>query len=180
MAEALAPQFEGFADVEYPDWSRLFERLAREAERTGVQGPIVIDELPYLVVSSPELPSILQRFIDHQAKRAKLVIALAGSSQRMMQDLVLGSSSLLYGRAREAFEVRPLPPRLLRSALGLRDDVAVVQAWSLWGTRPSPTARTRSRPRSERSPPRPERRPQPATIPTKRSRKNAAPIAPIA
>lgn len=136
FAEALAPHFEGFADAEYPDWSRLLSRLAREAQQSRLRGPIVIDELPYLVLSSPELPTILQRFIDHEAKAARLVVALAGSSQRMMQGLALGADSPLYGRAREAFELLPLPPGFLREALGIRDARRVVEAWSVWGGLP--------------------------------------------
>lgn len=133
LAEAFATRVPGFADVEYRDWSTLFDRLARDASAARVRGPFVIDELPYLVAASPELPSVLQRFVDHGAKQARLVIALAGSSQRMMQGLVLGHDAPLYGRAREAFEVGPLPPSFLGVALGTRDPVEILESYGIWG-----------------------------------------------
>lgn len=136
LAETLDAGLPGFAQVEYPDWGSLFGRLARDARTAGRRGPFVLDELPFLVARSPELPSILQRFVDHDARQARLVLAVAGSSQRMMQGLVLDRSAPLFGRATEAFEVQPLSPAWLRQALGLRGAVDVVQAWSLWGGLP--------------------------------------------
>lgn len=59
LAATLAERFPGFADVQYPDWDSLLRRLTREAARVDWHGPLVIDELPYLVRSSPEFPSIL-------------------------------------------------------------------------------------------------------------------------
>src|SRR6476469_5253323 len=56
FARALSARIAGFAEVEYPDWERLFARLAADATAQRFRGPIVIDELPYLVASSPELP----------------------------------------------------------------------------------------------------------------------------
>ncbi len=136
FAETIESRLPGFARVEYPDWGSLFSRLAQDAVTAGVRGPFVIDELPYLVSASPDLPATLQRFVDHDAKNARLVLALAGSSQRMMQGLVLDANAPLFGRAREAFEVKPLAPPLLGPALGLRQPVAIVEAWSAWGGMP--------------------------------------------
>ena len=68
LAEAVAERLPGFADVEYRDWRGFFSRLAREARAADWHGPVILDELPYLVVSSPELPSVLQRFLDHQRR----------------------------------------------------------------------------------------------------------------
>jgi hypothetical protein len=136
LAEAVEPHLPGFAAVEYPDWGSLLARLARDAGNAGVRGPIVIDELPYLVAMEPDLPATLQRFIDHDARRARIVLALAGSSQRMMQGLILDRSAPLFGRATEAFEVKPLSPVWLETAHGLRRAVDVVQSWSLWGGLP--------------------------------------------
>lgn len=133
FAEALASRLTGFADVEYPDWAALLARLARDAKQAKWRGPIVIDELPYLVGPTPSLPSILQRFVDHEAKDAKLVVALAGSSQRMMQGLTLDAGAPLYGRAREAFKLAPIPAGFLGQALGLRDPRRIVEAYACWG-----------------------------------------------
>lgn len=136
LAEAIGVRLPGFGEVDYRDWATLLSRLAREASRSGFRGPIVIDELPYLVLASPDLPALLQRFVDHEAREARLVIAVAGSSQRMMQGLVLDPKAPLFGRATEAFEVRPLTPDWLGPALGLQRPVDIVAAWSMWGGLP--------------------------------------------
>lgn len=133
FARAISQALPGFADVTYPDWERLLSRLAADATSVGFTGPIVIDELPYLVAVSPELPSILQRWIDHEARRAKLRIALAGSSQRMMQGLVLSHTAPLYGRARVTLDLTSLSPEHLRAAFGRLTPTAVVEHWAAFG-----------------------------------------------
>ncbi len=133
LAETLEARLPGFGQVEYRDWSSLLSRLAREARSNGWRGPIVLDEVPYLLGSSPELPSALQRFVDHEAKEAGLVVALAGSSQRMMQGLTLDSNAPLYGRARELMKLAPIPAGHIGRALGLNDAVRCVEAYAVWG-----------------------------------------------
>ncbi len=133
LAEALATRLAGFGQVDYPSWGALFDRLAQDATKARWRGPLVIDELPYLVGASPELPSILQRFVDHGARAARFVLALAGSSQRMMQGLVLDAGAPLFGRAREAMKLSPIPVGHLGRALGLAGPRAIVEAWAMWG-----------------------------------------------
>ena len=104
MAEDIARLLPGFADVAYRDWRGFFERWQREAPRGSV---LVIDELPYLVEKSPELPSVLQKIADGlRVSGQKLVVC--GSSQRMMQGLVLDSSEPLYGRCRVILKLGPI------------------------------------------------------------------------
>src|SRR5947209_8306945 len=57
---AIEEVLTGFSSVEYPDWNSLLMRLSRDAKHAGWRGPIVLDEFPYLISSSPELPSIMQ------------------------------------------------------------------------------------------------------------------------
>lgn len=133
FAETVAGKLPGFSDVDYRDWTSLLRRLAREASAVGFRGPIVIDELPYLLTSSPELPSVLQSFVDHDMKQAQLVLALAGSSQRMMQGLALSPNAPLYGRASELFKLVPLPPGCIVDALGGGDSLQAVRAYAVWG-----------------------------------------------
>jgi AAA+ ATPase superfamily predicted ATPase len=133
FAQAVAERLPGFADVEYPDWRTLFVRLARDAERESWRGPLVIDEMPYLVTASPELPSVLQRWLDHEAERAGLVVALAGSSQRMMHGLVLSGNAPLYGRAREILDLGPLPPAFLTEAFSVAPGRELVELYTAWG-----------------------------------------------
>lgn len=133
FAETVASRFPGFGDVEYRDWQVLLSRLASEAKRARWRGPVVFDELPYLVLASPELPSVLQRFVDHEARDAKLVVAVAGSSQRMMQGMVLSADAPLYGRAQEILQLRPLDPTFLTQAFGTRKGIQLVQYFTAWG-----------------------------------------------
>ena len=133
FAEAAAALLPGFADVDYPDWSRLLSRLVREAKQARWRGPVIFDELPYLVSGSPELPSVLQRWLDHEAAEARLIVALAGSSQRMMQGLVLSASAPLYGRAREILELRAIEPVHLREAFPGATEVEMVELFTAWG-----------------------------------------------
>lgn len=133
FAEAVATRLPGFGDVEYRDWAALLARLARDAKGAGWRGPIIFDELPYLVLATPELPSLLQRWVDHDAGSAKLVVALAGSSQRMMQGLVLAADAPLYGRASEVMEVGPIAPRYLAEAFRVRAAAELVPVYAAWG-----------------------------------------------
>lgn len=133
FAQALATRLPGFGDVDYPDWRALFARLASEAKLRKFRGPLVIDELPYLILSSPELPSVLQQWIDHDARAAKLTVALAGSSQRMMQGLVLDGAAPLFGRAREVIEIKPLSPRWLPHAFKGLAGADLLATWTAWG-----------------------------------------------
>lgn len=133
FAEAVGGRLAGFAEVDYRDWRGLLARLAREARASKWRGPIVFDELPYLVLSSPELPSVLQQWIDHEAANARLVVAVAGSSQRMMQGLVLSRDAPLYGRAQEVIEITPIDPDYLAEVFGRGSRVARVEHYACWG-----------------------------------------------
>ena len=95
---------------------------------------LVLDELPYLVQVSPALPSIIQRIVDRPGERP-LRLVVCGSSQRMMQGLVLDETAPLYGRASEIVEVAPMPPEALPGALRLDAEDSVV-AYSVWGGLP--------------------------------------------
>ena len=108
MALALEAALPGFSDVEYPDWQSLLTRLGKDALARNWRGPLVIDEVPYLFAKTPELSSIFQKFIDHDAKKCGLIIVLSGSSQRMMQGTILDPSAPLYGRADEIIKLKPL------------------------------------------------------------------------
>ena len=133
FAEALAERLPGFAEVEYRDWRSLLSRLAREAQLAGWRGPLIFDELPYLVLASPELPSVLQRWLDHEASTARLQVAIAGSSQRMMQGFVLSGDAPLFGRAKEILDIQPLPPSHLREVFDVPDGVRWIELYTAWG-----------------------------------------------
>lgn len=129
LASAMAERVPGMDQVTYPDWASLLERWWREAPSGSV---LVLDEFPYLVATSPEIPSLLQRLLDREQPRAVHLI-ICGSSQRMMQGLVLDASAPLYGRAREILDIVPLSWYWLGGALGITRPVDVLEAYSMWG-----------------------------------------------
>jgi len=133
FARAAAEAIRGFDGVVYPDWRTLLGRLAAEARACGWRGPLVLDELPYWVETSPELPSVLQHWVDNDAAEAGLTVVVAGSAQAMMQGLVLDASAPLFGRAAELIEMKPLAAGHLPDALGVADPVEAVRAYSVWG-----------------------------------------------
>ena len=133
FAEAVAARLPGFAESEYPDWKALLSRLARDAKATGWRGPLVVDEFPYWVMADASLPGILQNWVDEQARAGGLVLVIAGSSQRMMQGMLLDRSAPLYGRAGELMALDPLPAGWIGSALGIKDGCGQVEAYAVWG-----------------------------------------------
>jgi len=133
FAEAISEKLPGFNDVEYRDWNSLLTRLSADARTASWKGPLVFDEFPHLVVASPSLPSVMQNWVDREVAMDGLLVAIAGSSQHMMQGLVLNPTEPLYGRATEAFALPPLPAGWIGEALGLTDPTDALQAYAVWG-----------------------------------------------
>jgi hypothetical protein len=119
----------GFDDVRYPDWDALLSRVFREAQPASV---LALDEFPSLVSAAPDLPSVLQKHLDARPRRGLHVI-IAGSSQRLMQGLVLDRTAPLFGRATAIVPVGPLPAGWIQKALPLRAAAAAVEAYAVWG-----------------------------------------------
>lgn len=127
LANEISRRIRGFDQVSYPSWEVLFNSVQNQAQPGTT---LILDEFPYLVQKSPELPSILQKQIDSRKNTIHLIIC--GSSQRMMQGLVLDSTAPLYGRAMEIIKLRPLEPGWLVDALEF-DAIKTVEAYSIWG-----------------------------------------------
>ncbi len=133
FAEDLAAVVPGFGEVTYPTWRALFRSLVAQWPRDGKRPTIlVIDELPYLVKTSAELASVLQGLVD-DPNGAHLPLVLCGSSQRMMQGLVLDRTAPLYGRAELLVRLQPLPVSELGPALAINDPRDIVEAYAAWG-----------------------------------------------
>ena len=127
LADEIGRHIVGFEQVSYPSWEVLFNAVQNQAQ-SGTT--LILDEFPYLAQKSPELPSILQKQIDSRKNKIKLIIC--GSSQRMMQGLVLDRTAPLYGRATEIIKLRPLEAGWLVDALGF-DGIKTIEAYSIWG-----------------------------------------------
>ncbi len=126
LAGEISRTISGFSDAKYPSWEVLLSTLDARIPRKIT---LVLDEFPFLVQMSPELPSVLQKFID---RRHKASIVICGSSQRMMQGLLLDSSAPLYGRANEIIKLYPMNPGWIEPALGVSGSNGI-EAFSILG-----------------------------------------------
>ena len=63
FAKCIDSKIEGFSKARYPDWESFFISLNNQLKQRIV---LCIDEFPYLVKHSAELPSILQNIIDNK------------------------------------------------------------------------------------------------------------------
>jgi len=129
LAKEISRILSGFDKVQYSSWDDLFERWYKDAPSGAV---LAIDEFPFLVATSPELPAVLQKYIDRESEK-KLHCALCGSSQRMMYGLVLDASAPLFGRAREIMKVAPLSVTYLHKAMSCKSAETAIEAFSVWG-----------------------------------------------
>jgi AAA+ ATPase superfamily predicted ATPase len=129
LAQAIAQILPGFAEVDYPDWDVLLDRWWLHAPAGAI---LALDEFPSLSAAVPSLPSLLQKRVDLNEGSGRHVV-VSGSSQRMMQGLVLDSSSPLYGRCREVLKIEPLPPSVIGQAFRSRTPMEALEAWATWG-----------------------------------------------
>lgn len=118
---------EGFELATYPDWRSLFVNLNNRLQHRIT---VCLDEFPYLVKSCPSLPSVLQNFLETVDRKFDLI--LCGSSQQLMQGLVLKKDEPLYGRADEIFRMKPIAPPYTMQAMDCTAEEAV-EEYSVWG-----------------------------------------------
>ncbi|MFH1144514.1 MAG: ATP-binding protein, partial [Candidatus Eisenbacteria bacterium] len=129
LATEIGRLLPGFDRVTYPGWDGVFERLWSEAPAGTV---VAMDEFPALAAAAREIPGLLQKHLDRSARRG-VHLLLAGSSQRMMQGLVLDRTAPLFGRAVEILKITPLPAGWILPGLSLPDAVAAIEAFAVWG-----------------------------------------------
>ena len=132
LATEIGRLLPGFDRVTYPDWDTLLARWWHEARPGTV---LALDELPSLVAVAQELPSLLQKYLDREGER-RIHLLLSGSSQRMMQGLILDRSAPLFGRASEILKISPLPAGWIQEALNLHDPELAVESYAVWGGTP--------------------------------------------
>ena len=133
LAVELESLFPGISLVDYPDWSVFLDRISGEARAKKWHGPLVLDEFPYLVAQAPELPSVLQRWVDSEKMSGGITLVLSGSSQCMMQSSILDSSAPLYGRADEIIRLEPILPGYIKRDLLLSDASQALDFYACWG-----------------------------------------------
>lgn len=126
-ARIIAEKITDFDKVNYPDWESLLTSLNYRAKAPFC---LCLDEFPYLVEQSPELPSVLQKLLDERILGYNLLIC--GSSQNMMYGLVFDKKSPLYGRTKEIVKLLPLKLPYIEEALSI-DDEEAIQEYAVWG-----------------------------------------------
>ncbi|MBD3241703.1 MAG: AAA family ATPase [Chitinivibrionales bacterium] len=126
LAEQIAARIPGFDSVEYPSWESILRQFQRQCRR---EMTLVIDEFPHLVRMYPPLASVVQKIVDGGLEGN---LVLCGSSQRMMQGLVLDAAAPLYGRATEILRIDPLMPGWICDGLGL-SGVLAFESYAVWG-----------------------------------------------
>ena len=77
------------------------------------------------------MPSILQKLFDNK-ESLPFHLVLCGSSQQMMQKMVIANNSPLYGRADEIIKITPMNIYWLKEALKCSYQEAV-EEYSVWG-----------------------------------------------
>jgi len=128
FAKTIGKLVNGFSKLKYPDWDSLFHNLQNTLKQKIT---ICIDEFPYLVKNSPELPSLLQNIIDNSIND-KFNLILCGSSQQMMQSMTLNSSSPLYGRCDEILNVSPMLLGWYDKYFGM-NAIETIEGYSVYG-----------------------------------------------
>ncbi len=127
LAKVVAQVFPDFDKLTYPDWESIFRAIDY---RTNKRFTLCLDEFPYMVEQSPELPSVLQKLADE--KQLKYNLVLCGSSQNMMYGIFLDSTAPLYGRADETMRLTPIRLPFIQEALNF-DDIQAVEEYAVWG-----------------------------------------------
>ncbi len=105
--------------VTYPDWRGAFAELVR---RVGETRPIILDEFPYLLAKSPELPSAIQAIFDEARSGAAppFRLLVCGSAMSVMSGLLSGQKAL-RGRVSLELLVRPFDYRQAAAFWGIED-----------------------------------------------------------
>ncbi len=127
LAKVIAQIFPDFDKLTYPDWESLLRAANYRTER---RFSLCLDELPYLVEQSPELPSVLQKLLDEKSLKYNIIVC--GSSQNMMSGIFLNSTAPLYGRANVIMKLAPIKPPFIIEALGL-SAIEAIEEYAVWG-----------------------------------------------
>lgn len=89
LAEEFQSHFPILKSVVPKNWAEFFSLLSHEKWPRLV----VFDEFPYWVQGDPTLPSVLQKWVDHELPKHKTLLLVSGSSQSMLHSHFLRQAS---------------------------------------------------------------------------------------
>ena len=132
---ALARTFNDVEIAQHPlhTWDEIFSYLGKKANKRII---VVIDEFPFMVERSPEIPSVLQEHWDSTLRHTKIMLILLGSSVSMMEKHALDYKSPLYGRRTGQWQLTKLNPIYLRDFFPNYDIKEIITVYSCLDTIP--------------------------------------------
>lgn len=125
----------------FPDWDVALRTALGYPRRGDVSSPVphqhrvlVLDELPYLLANSPEIPSVLQAIIDEAASAGlpSRCVIVCGSSLSVMTGLLSGAKPL-RGRAQLDMMIKPFGYQLAAQYWDISDPVVALHVDAVLG-----------------------------------------------
>jgi hypothetical protein len=127
--------------LQFPDWETAFRTALGVPKHnpltSGIAGPsrlLIIDELPYLLNHSPEIPSVLQELWDELRETPSAVI-VCGSALSVMTDLLSGQQAL-RGRAQLDLKIQPFDYLTAAQFWGATDAEVALRIGAIMGETP--------------------------------------------
>ncbi len=123
--------------LEFADWNNALTNAVQVCARRGGHRLMVLDELPYLLDHSREIPGILQLLYDddQQYPRTGVRLILCGSAISVMHEILSGAKAL-RGRAVVDLRLTAFDYRTSRAFWGIDDPMTALQVDSALGGAP--------------------------------------------